>query len=124
MQKKKRKLKTVVLNENDPLKPEFSVKSTDSKVNKQPNKSNKRPKKQIKPVRVSARIITLEEEKKAISDSDSRPSSRLSLGDAKRPESPMVAAATSIITEKSQKRPKSPTLLAIAATAVATTSAQ
>ena len=123
MQKKKRKLKTVVLNENDPLKPEFSVKSTDSKVNKQPNKSNKRPKKQIKPVRVSARIITLEEEKKAISDSDSRPSSRLSLGDAKRPESPMVAA-TSIITEKSQKRPKSPTLLAIAATAVATTSAQ
>merc|ERR1712062_335251 len=74
----------------------------------QPNRNvNKRPKKQIKPVRVSARIITLEEEKKAISDSDSRPSSRLSLGEntnAKmRPESPLVAT-TSINSEKSAQK--------------------
>merc|ERR1711879_850476 len=79
--KKKRKLKIVVPEtEDDTLRPkEISGKSVDNnKVNKQqqkqPNRNvNKRPKKQIKPVRVSARIITLEEEKKAISDSDSRP---------------------------------------------------
>ena len=122
--KKKRKLKIVVPEtEDDTLRPkEISGKSVDNnKVNKQqqqqPNRNvNKRPKKQIKPVRVSARIITLEEEKKAISDSDSRPSSRLSLGEnanAKmRPESPLVAT-TSINSEKSaQKRPKSPTISA------------
>ena len=95
VQKKKRKLK---LNEDEPLKK--PSKSTNAKNNKK-----KRPKKQIQPVRVSARIITLEEEaKKTISDSDSRPSSRLSVGD-KRPESPMVVVPTS------SKRPKSPIVL-------------